>query len=818
MATLGGFLQTALGQDPNAFQRGAEAELKLQALQRAEQARLNQQQYAPPQQDLTVSLRSPENLDPNNFGSGSQLYIEPPKKKEEKKGPELNTIPPPEIINEESDLEKTDEKVTLEPSGSALTIPNFDSEAEPDMSKIGVSKTPDITQIDQESSQFIQSLQGAFARSDFASILNSIQVRIATGYGDMLAGSPAGRAWGWLTDSPSKAAKRAESKAALDWFQSDEAKRYFEQNPKELTGAAADPIGFHKTFIAEAPLRADDTINKKSKERTDKLVTNINSGLNEGVQTMASKVVAQYAQMFGFDPYFAMAVLGVESSFGKADVTPKTVKLKDGTEVTISGVMQVAEPTFNQMKAWYTNPTNIKKYGISIEVQNLVRTLDYNNPEHQAIAGIMYLKYGEYINVPKNLLAAGYQGGMETVAKKKSPTGANDGNITNADYNRAVIEVYNNMLVKFGQPTVNAGVVNQQNKNAGLSVTDVNQTEAQSSNTTNTAKADENVSSLQIIEGKTITANDNNIKEEGEVAKENEVNSPAIYIENPSKIGLDMQRAMKTREESVLLFNRLQTQMKDYQRMAEIYRISGDMENYMKFKGLAEQAYGNVVTARDTVTAQDQNIVYLQGMQGLNDLRYGNNPNRLNMVWSMYSGREVRIVPRSDGNFNIMMDGQMISENISMRDVSNLAQIQFDSSYRADRSKDAADKSMKLFEANIDMQKEQQKMVAEIYKLKIEQNLKAKAEQQLELIKQLKGEFKAVGDGSGKGIIQIGGQVYLFDPMMEFTKPDSDEKYFAPGTKKITFQDAATMIQGSGSEANPYLTDSVNKALNNGAG
>ena len=57
-----------------------------------------------------------------------------------------------------------------------------------------------------------------------------------------------------------------------------------------------------------------------------------------------------------------------------------------------------------------------------------------------------------------------------------------------------------------------------------MKVTDVNQTEAQSSNTTNTAKADENVSSLQIVEGKTITANDNNLKDEGETAKENEVN------------------------------------------------------------------------------------------------------------------------------------------------------------------------------------------------------------------------------------------------------------------------------------------------------
>ena len=124
--------------------------------------------------------------------------------------------------------------------------------------------------------------------------------------------------------------------------------------------------------------------------------------------------------------------------------------------------------------------------------------------------------------------------------------------------------------------------------------------------------------------------------------------------------------------------------------------------------------------------------------------------------------------------------------------------------------------SMKLFEANLDMQKEQQKMMAEIYKLKIEKGLAAKAEQQLEIIKQMKGEFKAIGDGSGRGVVQMNGQYYLFAPAMQKTKPNSDETYEAPGLTKLTFPDAQALLQGSG--GNPYLTDNVNKALNNGAG
>ena len=239
MASFGSFLGTALGTDPQAFQRGAENQLKLQALQRAEQDRLNLKNYAPNQMNLGVNLRETPNLDSSQFGS-DQLFIEPPKKVEEK--PKVETIEVPKV--EESATEESivgDDQVVIDNKETntpeTLVLPNFDADADRDMSKIGVSKTPDITQIDAQDSKFLQAIDKLRADGNFQGIMSSIQTRIATGYGDMLAGSPAGRAWGWLTDSPDEASKRADSKAALDWFQSDEARRYFEQNPNEITGA-----------------------------------------------------------------------------------------------------------------------------------------------------------------------------------------------------------------------------------------------------------------------------------------------------------------------------------------------------------------------------------------------------------------------------------------------------------------------------------------------------------------------------------------------------------------------------------------------------
>ena len=831
MASFGSFLGTALGTDPQAFNRGAENQLKLQALQRAEQDRLNLKNYAPNQMNLGVNLRETPNLDSSQFGS-DQLFIEPPKKVE----PEVKkTIEVPKVeesVTDESivgdDQTVIDNKETNTPE--TLVLPNFDDTAESDMSKIGVSKTPDITQIDQESSQFIQSLDKLFADGDFQAIMSKIQTRIATGYGDMLAGSPAGRTWGWFTDSPDEASKRKDSKSALDWFQSDEARRYFEQNPNELTGAAADPIGFHKTFIADAPARKEIKINEESKGKADTLILNVTNNFAEGLSTSTSVDVSQMSDLLGLDKFMALSVLGVESDFGR--------NLSDAG-AGAQGAMQVMPGTFDQMKAWYTNPANIKKYNISPRIVDIARRLDPKSAQMQTMAGLMYLKYGEYIGVPKNLLAAGYQGGMETVLKSGKPSSANDGNLTNSDYNRAVVEVYNSMVTQFGGTVTQnnnetadlttdnkvAGVVTDatKDKKAGLNTdqmiegfitNDIEKNkaqeffadEAQSTNTTNTAKANENVSSLEVVGTEVVTPNDSNITN-GDVEKEGEVNSPAIYIENPSKVGFDMQQAQKTREEAVRAFNLVNRQVADYQRLAEIYRVSGSMDKYFEYKSLAEQAYSNALASRDAVTKLDNSMVYLQGMQGLNDLRFGNNTNRLSQVWSMYSGRDVRVVPRSDGLFNITMDGETISEGVSQRDVGHLAQLQFDSSYRETVKAAAGERSAKLFDQSLDVNMEQVKMLNE---LTIEK-YKANAANMLETIKQMGAEFKAIGDGSGKGIVQKGGEIYLFDPMMEYTKPNSDEKEYRPGLKKLTMGEATSLLSG-----NAYANqDSVKEVLEN---
>jgi len=837
MASFGSFLGTALGTDPQAFNRGAENQLKLQGLQRAEQARLNLKNYAPNQMNLGVQLRDQPNLDSSQFGS-DQLFIEPPKKVEpEVVKPEV--ITPPVIdegvtsdgfIENEVENESTN-KVDIAPS-LELELPNFNPDADSDMSKIGTSGTVDITQLDPEASAFVRDIQKLFANGDFQALMQKIAGKAATGYGDTLAGNPIGRLYGYLTDNPEEELARSKSVEAAKWFRTEKARKYFQQNPDQLQEASIDPTGWYNRFKEDEPARKEIKINEESKGKADTLVTNITNNLDKGLKTETSQDVIKMSDLLGFDKYIALSILGVESNFGQ--------NLSDAG-AGAQGAMQVMPGTFDQMKAWYTNPTNIEKYNIPANIVDIANRLNPEIAQHQTFAGLMYLKYGEYIGVPKNLLAAGYQGGMETVKKNGQPSSANDGNLTNVDYNRAVIEVYNSMVTQFGfngepVPSGNNEIANLDTKKVAGIVTDDTKTtdagvdtstliegaitndiekakandffadEAKSDNTTNTAKASENVSSLEVVGTEVITPNDSNITN-GDVETEGEVNSPAVYIENPSKIAFDMQQAIKTREEAVKAFNLVNRQISDYQRLAEIYRVSGQMDKYFEYKGLAEQAYSNALASRDAVTKLDNSMVYLQGMQGLNDLRFGNNTNRLSQVWSMYSGRDVRVVPRSDGLFNITMDGETISEGVSQRDVGHLAQLQFDSSYRETVKAAAGERSAKLFDQSLDVNMEQVKMINE---LTIER-FKSEAANMLETLKQVGAEFKAIGDGSGKGIVQKGGEIYLFDPMMEYTKPNSDEKEYRPGLKKLSLGEATALLSG-----NAYAEgDAVKEVLEN---
>lgn len=143
--------------------------------------------------------------------------------------------------------------------------------------------------------------------------------------------------------------------------------------------------------------------------------------------------------------------------------------------------------------------------------------------------------------------------------------------------------------------------------------------------------------------------------------------SPAVqmdrsqfYLANPASVPRDLQVAVQQRQ--------------DMARMANLYRQAGLGHEYMQ--------------AAMQVRAADQQIVQLQGMQGISELTFANDPRRLSAIWSQYAGTPVQVVPRSDGKWDIRVNGQTTQQGKTTDEVVKVARSMVDQSYNAAMTKE----------------------------------------------------------------------------------------------------------------------------------
>lgn len=159
-----------------------------------------------------------------------------------------------------------------------------------------------------------------------------------------------------------------------------------------------------------------------------------------------------------------------------------------------------------------------------------------------------------------------------------------------------------------------------------------------------------------------------------------------FYLANPEAIGGDMQRALRQREELT--------------RLAGMYQRSGMGEQYMAL--------------RSKIIEMDEGMFYLQGMQGLQDLTLANDPRRLSAVASHYAGTPIAFQPRTDGKYNVFVNGTMTKEGIDAADVSDLARRSFDAGYRQTMAQVSSDVSMKRLDTSLEIMKENAKAYAKM--------------------------------------------------------------------------------------------------------
>ena len=759
--------------DPSNFTAGAEEQSRLQALQRANQNRLNQSRI----------LQSMPDMGEYNYGSGpafgdlnrfnvDQRQIEVP-------GPTV--IESPVISQPDATMPPSGPNVTRDDAGnitsispavtgtsaqrltdpayadgqpSHLTIPNFD---------------PNNTEINYDIfNRQIRTLADGLASGRY-------------GYGS----APANRWFG--ESSPEIDAQRELTGEAVQWYRSDEAARYFTQNPDAVGQAQIDPLGFYQAFKREAPLREERAVRTASSDRTERLITGRANRMAAALQTPQVQTLIQQAQAMGVDPYAAIAIYGIESDFGA----------NAGTSGRgAAGGMQVIDSTFNSMKRWFTDEANVEQYNIPQSLVAIARGIERGDALSEMQAGLLYIKYNELIGNPVNLWGAGYQGSADSVRRLGRPINADDGNITNADYNRAYVELYNQAVALLGGgqalPAAPAAPATAAAPTTTTPAQPAPVTSAPSTNTGNVAVGTENASSLEVT-GQPAAA-PTQITVQGPRAGVGvttttlpPVQTSAFYLQNPAAVTRETQEARLARQ-------RIAYQSLYAQRLARAAQVTGDNEGFVRAQTALAQA-------EDGLRQADAQIVYYAGMQALSELNMGS-VQRASAVYSYVTGRNIQIVPRSDGNYDIQVDGQNWREGIGLSELSTQLRLEFDNAFRQQRASAAAERSQFTFEKQLEAAIAREDRLLQIYGNTIVEQAKARAAQQLELLEQQQAAVSSLGDG--RALVIMNGQQYFFDPMgREYTDQN--------GNQQIDYSLVpVTPTQTAGGTGNAYL-DALNR-------
>ena len=189
--------------------------------------------------------------------------------------------------------------------------------------------------------------------------------------------------------------------------------------------------------------------------------------------------------------------------------------------------------------------------------------------------------------------------------------------------------------------------------------------------------------------------------------KTEEPKPPAFYQENPTRTGFDLQNYLDQRELVINQTNRnvqaLMQQANYLRRLAEVERLGCfDFDRYNTKVQQANALAAQALQMRDqgALAANDaeKNIMYLQGMQGLQDLQNGS-VNRAAAVWSLATGQKVQINPRSDGRFDVLFNNKPF-KTYDISQLSDTLQLTFSEAYR----KSVIDRASQTFEAQLETQ------------------------------------------------------------------------------------------------------------------
>lgn len=218
-----------------------------------------------------------------------------------------------------------------------------------------------------------------------------------------------------------------------------------------------------------------------------------------------------------------------------------------------------------------------------------------------------------------------------------------------------------------------------------------------------------------------------------------------FYLANPQSIPLDMQRAMQQRAE--------------IERLAGMYQRAGMGAQFME--------------ARAKLMELDNGMTYLQGMQGLQEFTLANDPRRLAAVWSQYAGVPIGIQPRTDGKFDIVVNGRKTKTGVTASDISDSARSAFDATYRQQKGAASAKYNEEQFKVQLEIQKNNAQQLAQMIREIAVERIKGNNAQALEWAKANYGwDIRPLGGEGGVVIRAPGAAPFFFNPTGKTLSPD----------------------------------------------
>lgn len=245
-----------------------------------------------------------------------------------------------------------------------------------------------------------------------------------------------------------------------------------------------------------------------------------------------------------------------------------------------------------------------------------------------------------------------------------------------------------------------------------------------------------------------------------------------FYLADQNMISQDMRVAVQNRQELA--------------RMADMYRRAGMGDQFTQ--------------ARLKLLDLDNSLLFLQGMQGIQELGLANDPRRLAAVWSQYAGVPIQLQPQTDGTYNVMVNGRITQRGVSSGTIIDSARSSFDAEYRKSRSESSSAMALEQFKSQLRISEESAKSVLQAAREAQNELLRGENARAAEIIKQMdpNGKITMLPDGSGRSILQVQGQTMMLDPGGNPIEGAPEGMVSGPSVRPITGLPARSVGVGVG--------------------